>query len=265
MAKGNDGNYLQHSLEVSAAIHLGALGTERCLNVALTHGMSPYEPCGNVPNGQTRRLLDDALAAAQNPRIDGESVIVDAYRRTDASRARYPNTGELLAAMVGRDRLVGAITEVQTEKHAELMDVWQYSRVRPVNASWRQEVAEGGAFRQAPEHPWLFSMDPMTYCEDGYHDDDRIYRADRERIRNVLRQYLGSRLPGIAMLFVFAVRPNDRPLFWAFADNVADDTGMMMNAFWLTHQGGNRNLAAVLSAGVELRTDWLPPGLNSGR
>lgn len=227
--------------------------------------MAPYEPCERVPKGQTRRLLEDALAAAQNPRIEGESVLVDAYRRTDASRARYPNTGELLAAMVGRDCLIGAITEVNAEKHANLMDVWQNSLVKPVNASWRKAIAEGGAFRHSPKHPWVFSMDPMTYCEDGYNDDDKLYRADRELVRNLLLQYLSSDLPGIAMLFVYAVRPNDRPLFWAFADDLADDTGMMMNAFWLTHQGGNRNLAAVLSSGLELRTHWLPPGFTVGK
>ena len=265
MAKGNDGNYLQHSLEVSAALHLAALTTERCLNVALTHGMGPYEPCGNVPNGQTRRLLDDSLSAARTPPTNGEPVIVDAYRRTNASRANYPNTGELLAATIGRDHLVGAITETTTAKYAQLMDKWQDSRVLPVNASWRQEVAQGGALQRAPVHPWLFSMDPMTYREDGPEDDDKIYRADRDRISNVLSQYVSTDMPGVATLFVFAVRPNERPLFWSFADDVATDTGMTINAFWLTHQGGNRNLAAVLSSKIEVRTDWLPPRLNVGR
>ncbi len=227
--------------------------------------MRPFEGCGNIPNGQTRRLLDDALASAQEPPSNGESTIVDAYRRTSASRARYPNTGELLAEMIGRQRLAGSMTEVTPEKHAQLADAWMDSQVQTVNTSWREQAAQGGLFRVPPAHPWLFSMDPMTYRDDGFDDDDKIYRTDRERISNLLTDYVDTGLPGVATIFVFAVRPDARPLFWAFADDVANDSGMTVNSFWLTHQGGNRNLAAVLSSGTVLQTDWLPPRLNVGR
>ncbi len=265
MAKGNDGNYFQHSLELSLALQLSNLHKDHRLNVALTHGMDPYEPCGDIPNGQARRLFDGALADAQRNNNPTNSVLVEAYRRTGASREHYPNTGELLAAMIGRDRLAGTITEVNTKKHVALLNAWQNSRVRPVNSSWRREVSEGGAFWQAPEYPWLFSMDPMTYCNDGYRDDDRIYRADHSRISPLLRHYVATELPGVAILFVFAVQPDKRIPFWDFAEAVAKDTNMVMGTYWITHQGGNRNLAAVLSSRLELRTDLLPYGLNSGR
>lgn len=61
MAKGNDGNYLQHSVEVAAAVQLAARHPEGWLHVALAHGMEPFEPCGELPNGQARKRLHKAL------------------------------------------------------------------------------------------------------------------------------------------------------------------------------------------------------------
>src|SRR5262245_49614231 len=98
VAKGNDGNYLQHSIEVSLAWQLVSRTAGNQLYVALTHGMAPYEPCGAIPNGQTKSLLDDALRSAQGHRRDVEAPVVSAYRATQATLDRYPNTGELLAA-----------------------------------------------------------------------------------------------------------------------------------------------------------------------
>jgi len=102
MAKGNDGNYLQHSVEVALAIHLAAQHTARRLHIALTHGMAPFEPCGEVPDGQAKRLLHNALCAAQHAPIDAESSIVKAYREVNASLCHYPNTGELLRGVIGQ-------------------------------------------------------------------------------------------------------------------------------------------------------------------
>lgn len=84
VAKGNDGNYLQHSVEVAVALHLAKMSTQGALHLALTHGMAPFEPCGGLPNGQTRGRLHEALQAAQNPPTCGEPPIVAAYRATKA-------------------------------------------------------------------------------------------------------------------------------------------------------------------------------------
>ena len=64
MAKGNDGNYLQHSVEIAAAVHLAAERPEGRLHVALAHGMAPFEPCDGPRKGQARALLSDALRPA---------------------------------------------------------------------------------------------------------------------------------------------------------------------------------------------------------
>ncbi len=45
MAKGNDGNYLQHSIEVEIAHLLVAISSSGGLHASLTHGMAPFESC----------------------------------------------------------------------------------------------------------------------------------------------------------------------------------------------------------------------------
>lgn len=267
MAKGNDGNYLQHSIEVAVAQYLARRSKQGALHVALTHGMAPFESSGELPNGQTRGLLHKALQAAQNPQTSGESPIISAYRQTKASLERYPNTGELLAATIGRHQLSGGIAEVDAQKYAKLIEVWSDSGVTPVNSSWRREIRPSGALScpATLAAPWLFAADPMTFLEGGYADDDKLYRADLSRLSTMLKAFIASDKPGVAALFVYAMKPDVQPQFWTFADDLAADTGMSMVSCWITHQGGNRNLAALLYSGVELPASQLPYGVHVGR
>ncbi len=267
MAKGNDGNYFQHSVEVAVALHLTKLSTQGALHLALTHGMAPFEPCGELPNGQARELLHEALQAAQHPPTCGESPIVAAYRATKASLENYPNTGELLAAIIGRGRLSGGITEVVPQKHEGLVEVWSGSGVTPVNSSWRREVRSGGVLScpATLRAPWLFSADPMTFREDGYADDDKLYRADLSRLSATLKGFIASRYPGVAAIFVYSVRPDVQPRFWKFGVDLAVNCETPVVSCWVTHQGGNRDLAALLCSGVVLPACWLPHGVHAGR
>ena len=202
MAKGNDGNYLQHSVEVAVALHLSKLSTEGTIQIALTHGMAPLEPCGTLPNGQTGGLLRKALQAAQRSPTSDEERIIAAYRQTKASLESYPNTGELLATTIGRNRLFGGITEFDAQKHAKLVKMWSGSGVTPINSSWRREVHPGGILScpTTLRTPWLFAADPMTFREDGYADDDKLYRADLSRLSATLKGFIASGLPGVAAL-----------------------------------------------------------------
>ena len=267
MAKGNDGNYLQHSVEVAIALHLAKLSTQGALYLALTHGMAPFEPCDAPLVGQSRGLLRTALEAAQSPPPPGEAPIITAYRATKASLDRYPNTGELLAATVGRDRLSGGIAEVDARKHAELVERWSGSGVTPANSSWRREVRPGGVLScpATLRAPWLFAADPMTFREGGDADDDKLCREDLSRLSTTLKGFIASGEPGAAALFVYAVRPNVRPQFWTFAGDLAADSGTPMVSCWVPHLGGNRNLAAVLYSGVVLPACWPPHGVHAGR
>jgi hypothetical protein len=107
--------------------------------------------------------------------------------------------------------------------------------------------------------------DPMTYREDGYADDNNIYRADLDRLAGMLRQFVVSSRPGLAALFVYAVRPEGRGLFWNFVDDLAIRTGSSAVSCWHTHQGGNRNLAGLFCSGFELSGGFPPMGLTLGR
>jgi hypothetical protein len=267
VAKGNDGNYFQHTVEIALALHLTKLFTQGALHIALTHGMAPFERCETPTKGQSRALLRKALQAAQNSSTCGESPIVAAYRATKASLEHYPNTGELLAETIRRCRLSGGITEVDVQKHAKLVDVWSGSSVTPVNSSWRREISPGGVLSCPPTlcSPWLLAADPMTFREDGYADDDKLYREDLARVSTALKGFIASGKPGLAALFVYSVRPDVRQQFWTFADDLTANSGIPMVSCWMPHQGGNRNLAALLYSGVVLPASWLPDGVRAGR
>ena len=74
--------------------------------------------------------LDAALAASLGPPCC-EPAIVTAYRKAGASAERYPNTAELLRAVIGTDRLSGGITERDRKKCDGLADAWNGSRIVP--------------------------------------------------------------------------------------------------------------------------------------
>ncbi len=267
MAKGNNGNYLQHSVEVEAGLHLARTFGNGSLHMALTHGMKPFEPCDSPPSGQVRSAFLRALEAAQEPETYNEPTVVSAYRATGASLEHYPNSAELLAAVVGRNRLSGGITEFDPQKHTDLRQAWSGSAVRIVNASWRKEVSSQGAHwcPASLQVPWLFSADPMTYSENEELDDNKLHQADLPRLAKVLNSYVRRQVPGIATIFVYAVKPEVRPQFWAFADDLGDETGAVVESVWITHQGGNRNLAAILCFNYLLPSYWMPSGVNRGR
>ncbi len=132
MAKGNDGNYLQHCVEVEAALRLTQAAPGKGLHIALTHGMKPFEYLDKPKNAY--RLLYHALCeAAREPKCN-EREIVKAYRksweRIKCCRPNivnlfeelktnecYPNSAELFRAVIGKDRLSGGITERCSTKH----------------------------------------------------------------------------------------------------------------------------------------------------
>jgi hypothetical protein len=267
VAKGNDGNYLQHSIEVAVALRLAATDPARGLHVALAHGMAPFEACDNPPGGQSRSLLERALSDSYRPRQGSEPPIVSAYRATGATLRRYPNSAELLRSAIGADRLCGGITEVDPEKHAQLADAWAGSAVVVANTSWRVQVGSDGILTcpTGLTRPWILTLDPMTYREDGYADDNNLYGADLDRLCDVLARFVASGRPGLAALFVYGVRPEGRPLFWNFIDELANRVSATVLCCWHTHQGGNRNLAGLIYSGFELSPDFPPVGLTVGR
>lgn len=264
MAKGNDGNYLQHSLEVAIAIQLAALQPEGRLHIALAHGMAPFEPCDEPGGGRSRRLLKDALNKSYRDPQPKELSIVSAYRATKAAFSRYPNSAELLRKTV--QHLAGGITEVEEQRYKALRAAWEGSPVLVRHASWRSEIESPGvlACPSSLGSPWLVSLDPMTYVQDGLADDYHLHRDDLPALAAALQRYVNSGQPGSATIFVYAVEPNVRALFWEFVDDLARATGLCAAAGWVAHYRDKRNVAAILSTGVELDQN-LPTGIQSSR
>ena len=53
--------------------------------------------------------------------------------------------------------------------------------------------------------------------------------------------------------------------FWAFMDDLAGRLRAQTCSYWVSHQGGNRNLADLLFSGIELSDDFVPPKIKTGR
>ena len=270
MAKGNDGNYLQHCVEVEAAVRLRQACPDGRLHVALTHGMAPFEQTKN--STACKRLLYGALREAEGEPNRDEREIVKAYRSSRASRQNYPNTAELLRAVIGPNKLSGGITEWDPANYKELAAAWTRWKVKAAHSSWRKQLLPEGALG-CPERldaPWLFSMDPMTYTENGGSDDANLHPSDLELLAPALERYVDSGQPGIACFFVYRMMGTDKGKelqckFWKFMDTLAVRLCVQTCSYWVCHRGGNRNLAGLLFSGIELSDGFIPPKINSGR
>jgi hypothetical protein len=212
MAAGNDGNLLQHWVEADLAARLLGADTRRPLHVVLTHGMSPFEKFKERKTGFKR--LDGWLAVAELARANlppNLPAVVRAYATCAASADHYPNSAEVLAALVGRENLRGVVTEYEQAKVADLNSAWSGHSLRVLPGSWRKNRAHY-ACPKSLAVPWLLSMDPMTFLpdpDDGPSPDDANLRpSDLKLVGPVLKQYLGSGQRGAAVIFCFSLRPS---------------------------------------------------------
>ena len=270
MAKGNNGNYLQHCIEIEAATHLAQTDADGRLHIALTHGMKPFENLDS-PNGACHSFLYDALDEACREACQcDERKIVKAYREAGASRESYPNTAELLRATIGADKLSGGITERCCKKHEALKERWSGSNVCVSSSSWRHQLKPGDSLAcpDGLNAPWLFSMDPMTYIENGCKDDDKLYRSDIDLLECALTRYFDSGQPGFACFFVYRMgtqQENPQRQFWTFLDDLASRLAARSCSYWVPHIGGNINLAGLLCSDTALSFGFVPRGLKPGR
>ncbi len=264
MAKGNNGNYLQHCIEIEAAVRLLKAGPDRCLHVALTHGMEPFEELEERKANVKTNILYEALAeSAGEPQRD-EREIVRAYRKCRASPQHYPNSAELLRTVVGTGGLSGGITETDLTKHERLAKAWRGTGIRVINSSWRAQVGRDGVLGCPSnlESPWLFSMDPMTFSERGK-SEHNLNRLDLDLLECALAGYLSSGQSGIACLFVYSMKRDLQPKFQNFVEELAGRSGAFLGGFRLQHIGGSDNLAGLLFSHPELASGFKPPNVNS--
>jgi hypothetical protein len=273
MAKGNDGNLLQHWVECDVAWRLWTQNRAHRLHVILTHGMGPSEYFAQRKNGDSGyKDLEKWLAVAQQPTLPlNPPPVVYAYRECGAGPASYPNSAELLAGLLGRANLQGAITEKDEGKCDALRYKWQRG-VKILNQSWRKSLHD----YHAPANldcPWLISMDPMTFLPDpdppAVADDDAQFRpGDLVRLRPVVESHLASKQPGVLCIFCYRLirdaaapkmkQPPTLTLFKTEISNFAKATGLHL-AF-CESTGANPSLGAVLATDAGLPSavsgDW---------
>ncbi len=283
MAKGNDGNYLQHCIEVEAAVRLAQMDAMGRLHISLTHGMAPFESF-DVPfdkrkaGGTFHKLIKKKLADSKKTPQADEPAVVKAYRKTLASDICYPNSAELLKAIIGRDNLSGGITEINRNKHDTLSSAWLNTSVKTNYSSWRKQVHPDGILA-CPEYlqtPWLFTMDPMTYVEKGNMDDYNLHRFDIGILSGALSRYFSSGTPGVAALFVYNVGVQNNNAQYQFAkfmkdlkehivDKLSEYYEVAVSFYSLPHIGGNRNLAGLIhSSQIALLSNLTSAGLEHG-
>ncbi|MYA35676.1 MAG: hypothetical protein F4Y34_03305 [Gammaproteobacteria bacterium] len=275
MTKGNDGNYLQHCIEVEAASRLVQADRDGRLHVVLTHGMAPFELLetrktrnGPIQRDLLFRALDEANAASEPQ--PNERKIVTAYRNSKASRQHYPNSAELLRVVVGDQKLSGGVTETDPAKCEELAEAWSDSNVRVKQSSWRNQLKPGGVL-DCPrdlDKPWIFSMDPMSYKEKSGEDDEYLYCSDMEILVPILQKYFNNEQPGIACFFVYNVDSdgnNKLNQFRKFVVEISKRLDTNTSFCWIPHNKEETkfNLAGLFWDEKIMCIDFVPFGIES--
>ena len=105
MAKGNDGNLLQHCVEAELAI---AIAGEGPLHVVLTHGMAPFEKLNANSSSSTalfKKWWNYDGTAEDLPQV------IRAYQTSRKLDYRYPNSAEILRVLLGPDRISGFLCQ----------------------------------------------------------------------------------------------------------------------------------------------------------
>jgi len=250
VAKGNNGNLLQHFIECEVAARLTQSAPERGLHIVLTHGMAPYEPFE-----RTRRTphvgLDVCLAAAGlDESVDemGETPLLRAYRQAEASADHYPNSGELMAAVAGsREALAGMICETEPCKQEELSGRWRGTSVRIHKGSWREADLSAP---EALDSPWLFSMDPFTFSEKD--DSGDLHKGDLAIIADLLVGYRDSSQHGALCVFCYGLRPKSREAYIEAVSGVFGGSDVQLRFAETCAGGGNSHVGALVSRDVDL-------------
>lgn len=238
MAKGNDGNLLQHGIELAAVSAIAS----KPLWLTCTHSMAPRESCADPRRDRRlRHWLDSQL--------DAPSVAA-AYRLTKANLDSYPNTSELVAAILGDENIRGDLFEVCEDKIRQLRARWSQSNLRVHGLSWRQGLSK----IQIPpaDSGWLFTMDPMTFVSetDGAIDDNKLRRSDVDRLINFFHSIPRFGSLWVITIFCFELRKgpgtNCYELFLHEMERMRRAMALQMTTFEVSY--GNPHVAAVFSA-----------------
>jgi len=241
MAKGNDGNLLQHGIELAAVTAIA----DPSLRLTCTHSMAPRESC---PAPRRDRRLRHWLGS----QLDVPSVAA-AYRETDASLESYPNTAELIVSKLGDSSIHGDLFEVSVEKVRQLYTRWAGTELLVHDGSWRRGLAHVAI--PPAESSWLFTMDPMTFLPDGQEsiDDDKLRPRDVNSLIQYFKQAAVFGPKWVITIFCFELRrgPTDYyNLFLEEMNRMSNRLALPMEPFQVSY--GNPHVAAVFSPSKDI-------------
>jgi len=190
------------------------------------------------------------LQQSKQPQAEDEPAVLRAYRLLNASDQRYPNTGEIVSALLTRTKLTGFISEVCQNKIVSLRNTWRSTDVVPLIGSWRKHL---GTFHACvPIRPWLFTMDPMSFYpdRDASEDDNRLYPFDLyASLRPLWETFFSTNQPGAASVFCFELvrgpGTNRYQLFLETTAALARNLDVQVAYFEVSY--GNPHVGAVFS------------------
>ncbi len=257
MARVNNGNLLQHAIECHAAATLATEGAG--LYLVATHAMAPFEAAERPDPHEHNRALRDllgAVACLPPEAADASShAVMRAYAHAAATTGHYPNTAELLAALLGRERIAGLLCEVDPAKRAALATAWAGTAVRIEGRPWRELVP---SLLPPPDldRPWLFTMDPYTWKHGGECKQvelgPHLEPKDFDALRRTLGAYVGSAFAGAFTAFVYGVDESHARSFRKAALKLADRLGLARVIVGVSAPDGQRHLGAVLASDPDL-------------
>jgi hypothetical protein len=219
VAKGNNGNLLQHFVESELAAFLTESQIEKRLHAVFTHGMAPFERCEPLrPDepGELRALLEALPSLDERWAIESGYPVIQAYKRLGATTDRYPNSAEVVAAALGgKTALRGEICERDESRAEELARTWGVSGVNVRTGSWRDAVRHISC-PQGQESPWIFTMDPYRFHPREFmdvQDDGDLDQHDLVALKPVIAGHFNSAQPGVAVIFSYKMEPSDALAF----------------------------------------------------
>lgn len=248
MAKGNDGNLLQHACELAAMRALVRTGVSKAFQLYCTHAMAPREAFGagstSAGGAQLRRALN--LAAASNSplppgtRLDS-SPLVEAYAAVQASDTSYPNTAVLLQGEASRlgVELTATLVDRDPVNARGLRLPFAAPQFQVLQGDWREHLSS----LRVPKSPWLLTMDPYTFADKA--SAANLDASDLRQVASVVERFVRrSEFPGVVSVFCYGLNAAARSLFF---DAVAESFGQYACDF-LGVQGtraGERHVAAL--------------------
>lgn len=215
MAKGNNGNLLQHFVETELATTLTDGMLEKRFYAVFTHGMAPFEPCEPLAEGEPaelRSLLKVLPGFDASWAEESGFPVLKAYKRLQASETNFPNSAEVVSSVLGDKAILrGEICEQKPELAEELAKMWDVSTVNVRKGSWRDAVRHIAA-PDGQDAPWIFSMDPYRFKTREFldiQDDGYLDQHDLITLKPILSGHFNTGVRGVAVIFSYQMEPGE--------------------------------------------------------